>query len=72
LSIDCKAKVNIGNLSRGGKTRGDNQADDRDMGCKEKYTPCGIVNEDTGALQISFSSSYKTRATDPAFFLPAF
>ena len=60
MSIDCKAKVNIGNLSRGGKTRGDNQADDHDMGCEEKYTPCGIVDEDTGALQISFGSSYKT------------
>ena len=30
------------------------------MGCEEKYTPCGIVDEDTGALQISFGSSYKT------------
>ena len=30
------------------------------MGCKEKYTPCGIVDEDTGALQISFGNSYKT------------
>ena len=52
--------MKIGNLSRGGKTRGDNQADDHDMGCEEKYTPCGIVDEDTGALQISFGSSYKT------------
>ena len=60
MSIDCKAKVNIENLNRGGKTRGDNQADDHDMGCEEKYTLCGIADEDTGALQISFGSSYKT------------
>jgi hypothetical protein len=32
LSMDCKATVNIGDYSRGGKTRGDNQAADHDMG----------------------------------------
>ena len=58
--MDCKATVNIGDYARGGKTRGDNQARDHDMGCKEKYIPCGIVDEDTGALHISFGSSYKT------------
>lgn len=60
LSIDCKATVNIGDYSRGGKTRGDNQASDHDMGCKEKYIPCGIVDEDNGQLHIIFGSSYKT------------
>ena len=39
LSMDCKATVNIGDYSRGGKTRGDNQAADHDMGCQEKHTP---------------------------------
>jgi hypothetical protein len=58
--MDCKARVNLGDYSRGGKTRGDNQASDHDMGCKEKYSPCGIVDEDTGALHLSFGSSYKT------------
>jgi hypothetical protein len=33
---------------------------DHDMGCKEKYIPCGLVDEDTGQLHISFGSSYKT------------
>ena len=64
LSMDCKATVNIGGYSRGGKTRGDNQAQDYDMGCTEKYTPCGIIDEeDSGQLfYINFgSSSYKTR-----------
>jgi hypothetical protein len=30
------------------------------MGCEEKYIPCGIVDEDTGAFHIFFSRSYKT------------
>ena len=54
LSMDCKATVNIGDYSRGGKTRGDNKANDHDMGCKENYTPFGIVNEDTGELHFTF------------------
>lgn len=58
--MDCKATVNIGDYSRGGKTRGDNQASDHDMGCKEKYIPCGILEEDSGQLHINFGSSYKT------------
>ena len=60
LSMDCKATVNIGDFSRGGKTRGDNKACDHDMGCKEKYIPCGIVDEDSGQLHIAFGSSHKT------------
>lgn len=58
--MDCKATVNIGEYSRGGKTRGDNQAADHDMGCEEKYTPFGLVDEDSGKLNISFGSSAKT------------
>ena len=45
LSIDCKATVPIGDVSRGGRTRGYNQACDHDLGLHEKYTPCGIVDE---------------------------
>ena len=52
--------MKIGEFSRGGLTRGDNQASDHDMGCKEKYVPCGIVDEESGALHITFGSSYKT------------
>jgi len=55
-----KATVKIGEYSRGGLTRGDNQASDHDMGCKEKYVPCGIVDEDNAELTITFGSSYKT------------
>ncbi len=60
LSMDCKATVNIGEYSRGGMTRGDNRAADHDMGCEEKYTPFGVVNEDSGELYLTFCSSAKT------------
>ena len=60
LSMDCKATVNIGDYSRGGKTRGNNKAQDHDMGEKEKYIPCGIVDEDSGQLYLHFGSSHKT------------
>ena len=60
MSIDCKATVNIGPFSRGGQSRGDNKASDHDLGCKEKYIPCGIVDEDTGQLSVTFGSSFKT------------
>lgn len=60
LSMDCKAAVNIGDYSRGGKTRGDNQAADHDMGCREKYTPFGLLDEDSGKLHLIFGNSAKT------------
>lgn len=58
--MDCQATVNIGEYSRGGQTRGARQARDHDLGCKEKYIPCGIVDQDSGQLSIHFGSSYKT------------
>lgn len=60
LSMDCKATVELGEFSREGRTRGDHRACDHDMGCQEKYIPCGIVDEDTGQLYLNFGSSYKT------------
>lgn len=60
MSIDCKATVHIGDVSRGGLTRGDYEACDHDLGLKEKYIPCGIVEEDRGQLHITFGSSSKT------------
>ncbi|MFB1487299.1 MULTISPECIES: hypothetical protein [unclassified Thiocapsa] len=60
LSIDCKATVMIGEYSRGGCSRGETKAADHDTGCHEKYTPFGLVNEDTGALHLTFGSSAKT------------
>lgn len=52
--------MNIGDYSRGGKTRGYNQAQDHDMAVQEKYIPCGILDEDSGQLYLNFGSSYKT------------
>lgn len=60
LSIDCKATVKIGDYARGGKTRGDHRAADHDMGAEEKYTPFGLVDEDSGQLHLTFGSSFKT------------
>src|SRR6516165_4495086 len=57
-SLDCKATVKIGEFSRGGLTRGDHRASDHDMGCQEKYVPCGMVDEASGALHITFGSSW--------------
>jgi len=60
LSIDCKATVHLGEVSRGGLTRGDHKACDHDLGLKEQYIPCGIVDEDNGQLRMPFDSSSKT------------
>ena len=45
ISIDTKAKVGIGELSRGGMRRGIEapKAHDHDMGIEEKLVPCGIL-----------------------------
>ncbi len=52
--------MKIGDYARGGKTRGNHQAQDHDMGGTEKYIPCGILEEDKGQLYLNFGSSYKT------------
>ena len=58
--MDCKATVSLGEYYSGGKTRGNLKAQDHDMGAKEKYIPCGILDEDTGQLSLNFGSSSKT------------
>jgi DDE family transposase len=60
VSIDCKATVLLGDGSQGGYTRGDHRACDHDLRLKEKYIPCGIVDEESGQLSITFGSSSKT------------
>jgi hypothetical protein len=59
-SLDCKATVQLGEFSRGGLTRGEAKACDHDLGCQAKYLPCGLVDEETGQLSITFGSSAKT------------
>jgi hypothetical protein len=58
--MDCQATVHIGPFSRGGKTRGDHKASDHDFGGQGKDVPCGIVDEDTAQLSVTFGSSSKT------------
>ena len=60
MSIDCTATVALGDVSRGGLTRGDYRACDHDLGLHEKYIPCGIVDEDSAQLHIPFGSSAQT------------
>jgi Rhodopirellula transposase DDE domain len=59
LSIEWKAPVAIGDVSRGGVPRGDHRACEHDLGLKEQYIPCGIVDEDSAPLCITFGSSFK-------------
>jgi len=58
--MDCKATVNLGEFSRGGRTRGEVKACDHDLGCQLKYIPCGLLDEETGQLSITFGNSAKT------------
>jgi hypothetical protein len=52
--------VNLGKFSRGGLTRGEVKAYDHDFGGDAKYIPCGLLDEDTGQLSITFGRSAKT------------
>ena len=62
LSIDCKAKVKIGNLSRGGKdrTKASRKADDHDTEIIATLVPFGILDVMGNAMTIYFGQSYET------------
>ena len=62
ISIDTKAKVDLCDSSRGGTSRCRKavQADDHDMGYKDKLAPFGILNMMTGLLTILFGVSFET------------
>ena len=62
LSIDCKAKVKIGNLSRGGKdrTKESRKADDHDTEIIVTLVPFGILDVMGNAMTIYFGQSYET------------
>src|SRR5665811_1823473 len=62
ISIDTKATVNVGEYSRGGRSRGSEavKALDHDMCPKEKLVPGGILEPVTGRLFLFFGTSYKT------------
>jgi hypothetical protein len=46
----ARLRATIRAYARGGETRGENKAADHDAGCREKYTPFGILDEDRGKL----------------------
>ena len=62
LSIDSKAKVKIGHLSRGGKARTlePKRADDHDMNWDEVLIPFGILNLHSDELSIYWGKSAET------------
>jgi len=62
ISIDSKAKVKIGNLSRNGKSRSlkAKKADDHDMVWTSTLVPFGVLNLHTDVLSIYFGNSAET------------
>ena len=62
VSIDSKAKVKVGNLSRGGKDRRQQspQADDHDTEWRQVLVPFGILNMQTDELTIYVGESAET------------
>lgn len=62
ISIDAKAKVDIGEFSRGGKSREGEpeEALDHDMNPEMKMVPFGVFEPTTGHLSIVFSTSAET------------
>jgi hypothetical protein len=62
ISIDSKAKVKIGNLSRGGKARtlDPKRADDHDTEWQAVLVPFGILNIHTDELSIYMGQSAET------------
>ena len=62
VSIDAKAKVKVGNLSRGGKDRRQQapQADDHDTDWHQVLVPFGILNLQTDELTLYIGESAET------------
>ncbi len=60
LSLDTKAVVPIGNLSRGGKSRQGEHALDHDFAPESKLTPFGIFRPDTSETWLYFTSGPAT------------
>jgi len=62
ISIDCKAKVKVGNLSRGGESRCKEapKADDHDMHWDGSMVPLGIHDVVDGDLSLFFGTSNET------------
>jgi len=60
LSMDTKAVVAIGDLSRGGKSRQGEQALDHDFAPESAFTPFGLFRPDTSETWLYFTSGPAT------------
>lgn len=62
ISVDTKAKLNIGFFSRGGKARGQKakKAADHDTNPVTKLVPCGILEVVAGLFHVFFNDSLET------------
>lgn len=60
ISLDAKARMNIGNFSRGGRNRVLTKAEDHDLGVKTKLTPFGFYLPQHDDLFLFFTESYAT------------
>jgi Rhodopirellula transposase DDE domain len=60
LSIDTKAVVDIGDLSRGGKSRQGEQTLDHDFAPESQLTPFGVFRPDTSETWLYFTSGPAT------------
>jgi transposase len=58
ISIDAKARMNIGNLSRGGRNRVLTKTEDHDLGVKEKLTPFGFFLPKHDDFFLFFTAGY--------------
>jgi len=58
ISIDAKARMNIGNFSRGGRNRVLTKAEDHDLGVKEKMTPFGFYLPEHDDIFLFFTKGY--------------
>lgn len=60
LSLDAKARVNIGSFDRGGRNRAPTKADDHDFHPKTSVTPYGIFLPELDELFLYFTESKVT------------
>ena len=58
ISIDAKARMNIGHFSRGGRNRVLTKAEDHDLGVTEKLTPFGFYLPEHDDTFLFFTKSY--------------
>lgn len=58
ISIDAKARMNIGDFSRGGRNRILTKAEDHELGVKEKMTPFGFFLPEYDDFYLFFTPGY--------------